>query len=88
MASGSEDYTIKIWDVTIGKLKFNFDETNGGHTDSVVSLESLENGYLASGSDNRTIKIWDITSGKLKFTFDTSNGGHSDLIWYISKWFV
>ncbi len=59
-------------------MKFNFDETNGGHTDSVISLESLENGYLASGSIDSTIKIWDIENGKLKFTLNESNGGHHD----------
>ena len=79
LASGSDDRTVKIWDITNGKLKFSFDQSNGGHTDFVRSLASLENGYLASGSRDETVKIWDVTNGKLKFTFDKSNGGHSGL---------
>ena len=69
-ASGSFDRTVKIWNVTNGKLKYTFDESNGGHTEWVYSLASLENGYLASASRDNTVKIWDVTSGKLKNTFD------------------
>ena len=61
-----------------GKLKFTFNEFNGGHTGYVDKLTSLDNGYLASSADDETIKIWDITNGKLKYTFDKSNG-HSGL---------
>jgi WD40 repeat protein len=65
LASGS----VKIWDVTNGKLKYFFDRSNGGHYEPVVSLASLENGYLASGSFDKTVKIWDVTNGKLKYTW-------------------
>ncbi len=61
LASGSLDKTVKIWDVTNGKLMHTFDQSNGGHTAYVYSLAYLENGYLASGSEDASVKIWDIT---------------------------
>ena len=48
----------------MGKLKYTFDQSNGGHKDWVVSLLSLENGYLASASLDTTVKIWDITNSE------------------------
>ena len=68
LASGSVDGTVKIWDVTNGKLKYTFDRSNGGHTNYVSSLASLENGYLASGSFDGKVKIWDLTNGKISLT--------------------
>ena len=74
LASGSQD--LKIWDIKDRKLKFSFDESNGGHLVGVNKLEILENGFVASASDS--VKIWDLKDGKLKYTFDQSNGGHSN----------
>ena len=65
-----------------GKLIFTFNQTNGGHSNYVYSLATLENNYLASGDKDGKIKIWDITVGKLKYTFDQSKGGHKD--WVVS----
>ncbi len=60
LASGSDDASLKIWDITNGKLKFTIDNSNQ-HFDSVQSLASLEgNGFVASGSFDETIKIWDL----------------------------
>ena len=61
-------------------MKFTFEESNGGHSDTLWALASLVNGLLASGSDDNTIKIWEVTNGKLKYTFDQTNGGHSNLV--------
>jgi WD40 repeat protein len=54
LASGSGDYTIKIWDSSTWELK----KTLTGHSDSVYSLAVLQNGDLSSGSFQE-IKIWD-----------------------------
>jgi WD40 repeat protein len=48
--------------------------------DGVISLVSLDNGYLASGSIDSQIKIWDTEKGHLVFTFNSTNGGHSDKV--------
>jgi WD40 repeat protein len=84
IASASYDNTIKIWDINLGKLKYTFDQTNGGHDNPVDILVSLENGYLASCSsvleNSGVIKVWDITNGRLKYTFDKRNDGHNGYI--------
>ena len=41
LASGSYDYSVKIWNIRDGKLKYAFDKLNGGHFYYVVSLELL-----------------------------------------------
>ena len=56
---------------------FTFNQTNGGHSNYVYSLATLDN-----GNKDGKIKIWDITVGKLKYTFDQSKGGHKD--WVVS----
>ena len=74
---GNSIRTIKIWDTTIGKLKYTFDRSNCVHSTPIDSLISLDNGYLANGFYENSIKIWDITNRRLKYTLDESNGGHS-----------
>ncbi|MDB9449019.1 NACHT and WD repeat domain-containing protein, partial [Dolichospermum circinale] len=62
LASGSDDKTIKIWDVTTGKVL----NTLKGHDSWVYSVGFSRDGkQLASGSDDKTIKIWDVTTGKV-----------------------
>jgi predicted NACHT family NTPase len=62
LASGSFDKTIKIWDVTTGKVL----NTLKGHESLVNSVEFSPDGQqLASGSRDKTIKIWDVTTGKV-----------------------
>ena len=55
LASGSDDNTIKIWEVATGKEL----RTLTGHSDVVFSVVYSPDGrYLASGSSDNTIKIW------------------------------
>ena len=60
LASGSEDHTIKLWDVAnrrnIATLK--------GHTRlvSAVSFSPSDGTLLASGSEDHTIKLWDVAN--------------------------
>ncbi|MEH1814791.1 MAG: ribosome assembly protein 4 [Nostoc sp.] len=75
LASASNDKTIKIWDVSNGKLL----KTLTGHSDPVNSVTYSPNGqHLASASNDKTIKIWDVSSGKpLKTLTGHSNGVNS-----------
>ena len=57
LASGSDDHTIKLWDVATGTLL----RTLSGHTSSVESVAFSPDGkILASGSWDNTIKLWDV----------------------------
>jgi WD40 repeat protein len=55
LASGSQDKTIKLWDVKTGKER----ATLKGHTEIVWSVAYSPDGKtLASGSYDKTIKLW------------------------------
>ena len=57
LASGSDDQTVKLWDVRSGELV----RTLSGHTSSVRSVAFSPDGTrLASGSDDQTVKLWDV----------------------------
>lgn len=72
LASGSGDYTIRLWDVKIAV------ETAvlGRHSDGVNALCLLPNGQLASCSTDKTIRLWDLETG----TESGSLEGHSDAV--------
>ena len=58
LASGSEDYTIKIWDWELGELE----RTLKGHTKAVLDVDfggPRGGTLLASCSSDLTIKLWD-----------------------------
>ena len=73
LASGSQDATIKLWDV-IGQVRM----TLTGHSSSVYSVAfSPDSKILASGSYDTTIKLWEVGTGKLIATLTTPDWVHS-----------
>ncbi|MBD2540753.1 serine/threonine protein kinase [Coleofasciculus sp. FACHB-SPT36] len=72
LASGSEDNTIKLWQLGTGKEI----RTLTGHSESVNSIAFSPDGQLlASGSSDKTIKLWLPSTGKETLTL----AGHSNL---------
>ncbi|GCL38489.1 WD-40 repeat protein [Sphaerospermopsis reniformis] len=77
LASGSDDKTIKIWDLTTQQHR-----TFAGHKDSawtggINSVAFSPDGkILASGSNDKTIKLWDVNTGREIFTFK----GHEETV--------
>ncbi|KAI1313123.1 hypothetical protein F5Y03DRAFT_381307 [Xylaria venustula] len=60
LLSGSEDFTIKVWDLTMGTCT----QTLEGHSWTVYSLAiSPGSRWIVSGSGDGTIKIWDRATG-------------------------
>lgn len=60
LASGSDDKTIKLWELATGEELC----TLRGHSKSVGSIAiSADGETLASGSDDKTIKLWQLTTG-------------------------
>lgn len=65
MVSGSDDNTIKIWDMQNGESL----NTLKGHSDSVLSVAISPDGKtIVSGGRDGTIKLWDIQSGECIYT--------------------
>ncbi|MCT7956393.1 WD40 repeat domain-containing protein [Laspinema palackyanum] len=71
LVSGSNDKTVKIWEINTGNLI----KTGIGHTGSAIALAISPNGELfASGSGDNTIKLWELKTGKLRFTLRGHTG--------------
>jgi WD40 repeat protein len=69
LISGSNDSTIKIWDLSSSspnefKLLRNIKEHNG----AVNCLEILSTDEFISGSSDNTIRIWNVNTAKCKTT--------------------
>jgi WD40 repeat protein len=65
LASGSDDKTIKIWDLKTRSVEATLE----GHTGSVNSVHFSPDGTkLASGSGDNTIKIWEIKTRSIEVT--------------------
>jgi WD40 repeat protein len=61
LASGSDDKTVRLWDVVGGKSTATLDY----HTGNVQALAFSPDGkMLASGSDDDTIRLWEAPGGK------------------------
>ncbi len=69
--SGSEDGTLKVWDLNRGKELF----TLQGHEESVntVAVTGLQ---AISGAWDKTLKVWDLESKKELFSFN----GHEEAV--------
>jgi WD40 repeat protein len=72
LASGSDDMTVKVWDVGTGKVRATLD-----HTAAVTSVALSRDGKtLVSGITDGTINVWDVNAGKVSAT----RKGHADII--------
>jgi WD40 repeat protein len=78
-ASGSADYSIKVWDYEKGENIKNFT----GHMSDILCLDCTSTGNtLISGSADRTIKVWSLTKKYSSACLKTMTG-HLDFIWTI-----
>ena len=72
LASGSKDYTIRLWDTRTGEHL----RTLEGHGGDVNSVSFHPDGHtLASGSEDHTIRLWDTRTGEHLRTLEGHGGG-------------
>ena len=77
IASGSDDKTIRLWDVATGQIKNILTDHRGGVRSVTFSPDGST---LVSGSDDKTIRLWDVTTGLQKQTLT----GHEASIYSIT----
>ena len=73
LASGSADFTVKLWDLATGRPhgSFAFD----GHSGFVLHAALSRDGKtFASGGADRTVKLWDFATCKVKTTLKGHSG--------------
>ncbi|HEY9764392.1 MAG TPA: WD40 repeat domain-containing protein, partial [Trichocoleus sp.] len=76
VATGSDDRTIKLWEVASGKLL----QTLSGHSWSVVALAFTPDGQtLVSGSWDSTVKLWPM-AGLRAIPEPITLAGHTDSV--------
>jgi WD domain, G-beta repeat len=67
VASGSEDSTVRVWDMQTGQCVHTFE----GHLDGVSSVVfSPDGSRVASGSYDKTVRVWDIARSTELFCYD------------------
>jgi hypothetical protein len=69
-ATGSDDYTICVWETESGSRI----HTLPGHRGRVTSVQFLSENQLVSASGDRTLILWDLQEGKLMKKFDDRGG--------------
>ena len=68
--SGSNDMTLKLWEVSTG-LCFRTFEGHSGCVNSVC--QSADGKYAISGSEDNTLKLWDLSTGQCLRTIEEHN---------------
>ncbi|MGB3346188.1 MAG: tetratricopeptide repeat protein, partial [Candidatus Humimicrobiia bacterium] len=75
--SGSDDGTIKLWDLNNGECLLTFE----GHKYGINTIAfSKDDRYIISGSSDNTIKLWDLNSGECLRNFEGHNKAVKDLV--------
>ena len=65
--SGSEDKTLRLWEVASGRCVRTFE----GHTSDVTSVAlSADGRWALSGSEDKTLRLWEVASGRCVRTFE------------------
>ena len=83
LALGSEDHTVKLWDVEKGEWGPSLQKKHSGRVYSVAfSPDKGQQYLLASGSDDHTINLWKAKTGEWIQTLEDKSS--SSRIWSVT----
>jgi WD40 repeat protein/DNA-binding CsgD family transcriptional regulator len=81
LASGSDDRTLKLWQLQTGFCCRTLSETAQEHADWIRAVAFSPDGQtLASGTDDTTISLWHVVTGELLQRLQ----GHEQSSWVLS----
>ena len=76
LVSGSNDNSLKIWDLETGKEKFSFI----GHSDEITAVAITPDGnQIISSSRDGTVKVWSLKNRKNLLTIDSHQNSVNDI---------
>ncbi|NJO50646.1 MAG: CHAT domain-containing protein [Leptolyngbyaceae cyanobacterium RM2_2_4] len=76
-ASGSEDSTIKLWNLETGELVQTLSAQSGAARSVAISPDGET---LVSGHGDNTVHLWNLTTGELQQTLT----GHGEPVWTVA----
>lgn len=83
VVSGSDDCSVKLWDLESGECLLSLDmaHTDDAHIEEITGVIPIENGkYIVSSSYDHTVRMWDAETGECMWC-----GRHSDSVTCITR---
>ena len=73
LASGSEDNTIKLWDLANRTIAATLE----GHSDGICTAVPSNDGELlaSSGARDQNVEVWEVNRGTIVKTIDVQGNG-------------
>jgi serine/threonine protein kinase/WD40 repeat protein len=78
LATGSDDETVRLWDMASGAQLGELT----GHVATISDVAFAQDGRLASASLDGTVRIWEPKSGRLLRSLDGHTGPVKSLSWF------
>ena len=83
LASGSQNHTIKLWDLDDPSEQYRYVIGNAHYNDILSLAISTQYQTLVSGGSDRTIKLWDLATGEKRSPKHILEG-HAGRVWCVA----